>query len=76
MREKIDFNTNHYLIEKSRIVYVLIRLGGDAVIYIYHRREKNTTNLYLIYEDILLKLAETYKDSDQLENARRDLARL
>ena len=60
----MDSNINYYLIEKSRIVYVLTRLKGDVVIYIYHRREKNAANPYFIYKNILSKLAETYKDSD------------
>ena len=72
----MDFNTNYYLIEKLYIIYVLTRLGGDVVIYIYYRREKNVANLYLIYEDILLELAKIYKDSDRLENACCGLARL
>ena len=76
VREKMDSNADHYSTEKSRIAYVLTRLGGDAVTYTYHRREKNAANPYLTYEDILSELAETYEDSDRLENARRGLARL
>ena len=64
VREKIDSNVNYYLIEKLRIIYILTRLRDNVVIYIYYRREKNTTNLYLIYKNILLKLAKMYKDSD------------
>ena len=76
VREKMDSNADHYSTEKSRIAYVLTRIGGDAVTYTYHRREKNAVNPYLTFEDILLELAETYEDTDRLENARRGLARI
>ena len=72
----MDSNADYYLTEKSYITYVLTRLKDNAVIYTYYRREKNIINPYLIYKNILSKLAETYKDSDQLKNAYYNLARL
>ena len=60
----MDFNADYYLIKKLRIVYVLIYLKDNVVIYIYYRWEKNATNLYLIYKNILSKLAEIYKDNN------------
>ena len=75
IHEKMRVNSDHFLTEDAKVVYVLSRLGGQAVTYTLYRRGK-TDNPYLAYEDILDQLAETYEDSDRLENARRDLVRL
>ena len=76
IREKMRVNADHFSTEDARVVYVLGRLGGQAVTYTYHRREKGTTNPYIAYEEVLDELAETYEDTDRLENARRDLMKL
>ena len=76
IREKMRVNADHFSSEDGRLVYVLGRLGGQAVTYTYHRREKESPNPYVSYEEILDQLAETYEDTDRLENARRDLMRL
>ena len=76
IREKMRVNADHYQTEDARIVYVLGRIGGKAVTYTYHRRQKDSPNPYVSYKDILDELAETYEDTDRLENARRDLMKL
>ena len=76
IREKLRVNADHFQTEDARVVYVLSRLGGQAVTYTYHRRERGTTNPYISYEEVLDELAETYEDTDRLENARRDLMKL
>ena len=69
-------NADHFSSENSRLIYVLGRLNNQVVIYIYHRREKESPNPYIFYKKILNQLVETYKDIDRLENARRDFIRL
>ena len=49
IREKMRVNADHFSTEDARVVYVLSRLGGQAVTYTYHRREKETTNPYVSY---------------------------
>ena len=74
--EKMEANSDHYPDAKSKASYVLTRLAGDAGTYTFHRRGKGCTNPYQTFEEILEELAETYEDSDRLENSRRSLARL
>ena len=35
--EKLDVNNDYFLTEKSKIVYIISRLGGKAIIYIINR---------------------------------------
>lgn len=76
VREKLNINADYYTTSKLRVVYILTRIGGKAVIYIYYRREKDLSNLYEDFIDVLEELAERYKDIDRLENVCRGLARL
>ena len=65
MKENID----HYLTEKSRIIYIINRLLEDAVFYIYKRRRLDSLNLYIIVTKVIKELVEIYENINRRINA-------
>ena len=76
IREKLRINADHYPADEGKVIYVLSRLGGEAVKHTHHRRQPNAIDPYVAHEEVLEQLAEIYEDVDRVENARRSLARL
>lgn len=70
--EKLEGNEDHFPTEKSRVVYVLNRIAGDASINTMDRRRRNAPNPFLTVEEVLDHLAERYEDTDRIKNARRE----
>ena len=70
--EKLETNEDHYPTEKSRVNYVISRIGGEAVTYTIERRRRGTTNPYQDIEELLDQLAEVYEDTDRVKNAQRE----
>ena len=72
MLNKLIVNADHYSTERSRIIYVVNRVGGKAAKIVALRRQPESSNLYLIVKDVMDDLADVYKDIDRTENAMRE----
>ena len=70
--DKLQINHDHYPTERSQILYIFNRLGGDAAKMVKNRRQINSPNAYLTVVDVITDLAETYEDIDRRANASRE----
>lgn len=70
--DKLSVNEDHYPSQRSRIVYIFTRVGGDAAKLVNIRRQIDSPNAYLTVEDVMDDLADSYKDIDSRENALRE----